>query len=47
VAQEPRELAHRLPRSLIGDAVNRDDGDAITCAHRRDLDVEFRFSIPS
>jgi len=29
VAQEPRDLAHGLPRALIGDAVDDDDGDAI------------------
>jgi hypothetical protein len=40
VTQEPGDLAHRLPRSLIGDAVNRDDGDAIGCAHRRDLNAD-------
>jgi hypothetical protein len=40
VAQEPRDLAHRLAGPLIGDAVHRDDGDAIAFAHRRDLDVD-------
>jgi hypothetical protein len=40
VTQEPRELAHRLPRSLIGNSVNRDDGDAIGCAHGRNSDID-------
>jgi len=35
VAQEPRELADRLSRTLIGDAVDHDDGDAIGRAHSR------------
>jgi len=34
VAQEPRDLAHRLSRALIRDAVDHDDRDAIGCAHR-------------
>jgi hypothetical protein len=34
VAQQPRGLAHRLPRSLIGDAVDHDYGDAFGRAHR-------------
>jgi hypothetical protein len=33
VAQQPRELAHRLARTLIGDAVDHDDRDAIGRAH--------------
>jgi hypothetical protein len=29
MAQEPRELAHRLSRALIDDAVHHDDRDAL------------------
>ena len=34
VGQQPSDLAHRLTCSLIGDAVDRNDGDAMGCAHR-------------
>jgi hypothetical protein len=37
VAQEPRELTHRLPRLLVGDTVDRDDRDAIGGAHHIQL----------
>jgi hypothetical protein len=32
--EEPRNLPHRLARTLVGDAVHHDDGDAIGRAHR-------------
>jgi hypothetical protein len=34
VAQQPHELAYRLARLLVGNAVNDDDGDATVAAHR-------------
>jgi hypothetical protein len=34
VAQQPYNFAHRLAGTLIGNAVNHHDGDAIGFAHR-------------
>jgi len=35
VSKQPHDFARCLARSLIGDAVNHDDGDAIGFAHWR------------
>ena len=35
LTQQPRDFPHRLAGTLIGYAVNHDDGDAIGRAHRR------------
>jgi hypothetical protein len=32
--EEPRNFAHRLTRTLVGDAMHHDDGNAIGRAHR-------------
>ena len=34
VTQQPRDFHHRLTGTLVGDAVNHDDGDAARRAHR-------------
>ena len=34
MTQQPYDFAHRLAGTLIGNAVNHDDGDAIGFAHR-------------
>jgi len=34
VTQKPRDFTNCLPGTLIGNAVNHDDGYAIGCAHR-------------